>query len=143
MLLSADDLQVDGALDRAVAVMKPHEISEVNDGRARGFSGPPPPELSEPSKPKVEIVGGWLWFERVCQDGENPIAAPEGGLVRTSVHHQVGGYDVRLPRQSGPRPSGCSRTPRAGQACHGCAVGRRQAARTSRVICLGQRVPHS
>lgn len=45
------------------------------------------------------MVSGRLWFERVCQDGENPIAAPEA-VVRTSVHHQVGGYDPRLPHSA-------------------------------------------
>jgi glycosyltransferase involved in cell wall biosynthesis len=99
VLLSADDLLVDGALDRAVSVMERHRNLGLTHGRARGFSGPPPTELSEPGNPKVEIVSGRLWFERVCQDGENPIAAPEA-VVRTSVHHQVGGYDARLPHSA-------------------------------------------
>ena len=99
VLLSADDLLVDGALDRSVSVMERHRNVGLTYGRARGFSGPPPTELSEPGNPKVEIVSGRRWFERVCQDGENAIAAPEA-VVRTSVHHQVGGYDARLPHSA-------------------------------------------
>jgi glycosyltransferase involved in cell wall biosynthesis len=99
VLLSADDLLVDGALERAVSVMEAHPNVGLTYGRTRGFSGPPPTDVGEVVDPRIELTNGRDWFEGVCADGENPIAAPEA-VVRTSVHHHVGGYDPRLPHSA-------------------------------------------
>jgi len=96
VLLSADDLLVDGALERATSVMEEHPDVGLVYGRCTPFRGEPPLELSAAGDSAVELVPGREWFERVCRDGENFIAAPEA-VVRTSLQHQIGGYAEDLP----------------------------------------------
>jgi glycosyltransferase involved in cell wall biosynthesis len=96
VLLSADVLLVQGALERATSVLEAHPEVGLVYGRCTPFRGEPPLELTAAPESTVNVVPGREWFERVCRDGENFIAAPEA-VVRTSLQHEIGGYATDLP----------------------------------------------
>ncbi|HET9828774.1 MAG TPA: glycosyltransferase family A protein [Nocardioidaceae bacterium] len=96
VLLSADDLLVPGALQRATSVLESHPEVGLVYGRCTPFRADPPLDLCAPSDSTVHVLPGREWFELVCRDGENFIAAPEA-VVRTSLQHEIGGYATDLP----------------------------------------------
>jgi hypothetical protein len=99
LLLSADDLLVPGALARAAGVMR----ANPNVGMVYGR-----PMLAGEGRPLPTASGRWHgtdlwrgedWLRLRCRTGHNCISSPEA-VVRTSVQHQVGGYDPRCVHTS-------------------------------------------
>jgi glycosyltransferase involved in cell wall biosynthesis len=97
VLLSADDKLAPGALRRATDFLDEHPgVGFVYGARVR-FSG----DEDEPPRARLtarlqRVFPGHRWLERRFREPVNRIASPEV-VVRTSLHHQVGGYDPRLP----------------------------------------------
>ena len=94
VLLSADDKLTPGALRRATEFLDGHPNVGFVYGKAVRFRGdePPPAQLSC----RLErVFAGRRWLERRFREPVNRIASPEV-VVRTSLQHQVGGYDPRL-----------------------------------------------
>jgi glycosyltransferase involved in cell wall biosynthesis len=96
-LLSADDRATPGALARARDLLDAHPEVGMVYGRALWVEdGAPLP------KPRTKVRGwsvwsGQEWLEHVFRQAENPLTTPEV-VVRTSLQHQVGGYDPLLPK---------------------------------------------
>jgi len=99
VLLSADDKLTAGALGRAVAFMDKHP----NVGFVYGHAVPIRPGRLHPSaRTKAwgsTIWPGHAWATRRFQVADGCMSSPEV-VVRTSVQHQVGRYDSRLPHTS-------------------------------------------
>lgn len=97
MLLSADDRATPGALGRARDLLDAHPEVGFVYGRALWVTdGAPLPE------PRTRVRGwsvwsGKRWLEDRFRQGENCLTSPEV-VVRTALHHQVGGYDPSLPK---------------------------------------------
>lgn len=92
LLLSADDLLVPGALERATRVMRDHPNVGMVYGR---------PLIAREDRPLPEPRGRWRatdvwsgseWIRLRCRTGHSCISSPEA-LVRSSVQREVGGYD--------------------------------------------------
>ncbi|GGO96147.1 glycosyltransferase family 2 protein [Wenjunlia tyrosinilytica] len=95
-LVSADDLLTPGALGRAVRVLEENSGVGFVYGRALRFvSGRPLPSARADGSRAVVVPGG-QWVERVCRAARSPILSPEV-VMRTSLSHEAGGYDPRLP----------------------------------------------
>ena len=99
LLLSADDLLVAGALQRAAMVM----AADPRVGLVYGK-----PLLAREGRPLPEPSGRWRttkvwrgedWIRLRCRSGYNCISSPEA-LARTSVQRAVGGYDPGCPYSS-------------------------------------------
>ena len=96
VLLSADDMLTPGALTRATTVMEAHEEVgfvygrpvHVPDGQAR-------PEQRR-WQGKYSLWSGDEWLRKRFRTGNGCITSPEV-VVRTSLQHRLGGYDVGLP----------------------------------------------
>jgi Glycosyl transferase family 2 len=97
LLLSADDLLTAGALGRAVALMEHHPEVGMVYGHAPAFSGTVP----APRGPmrSWSVWTGRDWLALLCKPGRNPVATP-AAVMRTSLIHELGGYDARLPHTS-------------------------------------------
>ena len=94
VLLSADDKLTPGALRRATEFLDRHPNVGFVYGHAVRFRSdePPPAQLTS----RLErIFAGRRWLERRFREPVNRIASPEV-VVRTSLQHQVGGYDPGL-----------------------------------------------
>lgn len=99
VLLSADDKLTAGALDRAAVFMDEHP----NVGFVYGHAVPIRPRRLHPSA-RTTVWGttiwpGHWWVERRFRVADGCMSSPEV-VVRTSLQHQVGGYDSRLPHTS-------------------------------------------
>jgi len=99
VLLSADDKLTAGALGRAAAFMDEHP----NVGFVYGHAVPIRPERLHPSaRTKAwgsTIWPGHSWATRRFQVADGCMSSPEV-VVRTSLQHEVGRYDSRLPHTS-------------------------------------------
>lgn len=92
VLLSADDLLVPGALDRATAVMAAHPSVGMVYGRPLIWrEGRPMPRPSGRWR-ATDVRPGAQWIRLRCRSGQSCIASPET-VVRNSVQRAVGGYD--------------------------------------------------
>jgi hypothetical protein len=92
VLLSADDLLVPGALQRATDVMSRHPNVGMVYGRSvRATEGR---KLVEPSGRwrATKVWPGSDWIRLRCRSGHNCIASPEA-VVRNTIQQAVGGYD--------------------------------------------------
>ncbi len=98
LLLSADDLLVEGALLRASRLMDANPDVGLVYGRVVRFR-------TDHARPAVElgsadngfaIISGMEWFESLCKEGDNPITSPEV-IVRTRLQKKLGGYRPELP----------------------------------------------
>jgi hypothetical protein len=94
MLLSADDVVTPGALTRSAALLQAHPEVGMVYGFSRRFTDTPPPARA--TLRSWTIWDGPEWVEKVCRTVSNPIYTPEV-LMRTSVMHELVGYDPRLP----------------------------------------------
>lgn len=96
VLISADDKLTPGALRRATDFLDSHPGVGFVYGNAVRFRGdddePPRAELTCRLQ---RVIPGHRWLERRFREPVNRIASPEV-VVRTSLQHQVGGYDPRL-----------------------------------------------
>lgn len=98
VLLSADDALAPGWLDRGVAELERHPKAAFAYGPTRRFSGPLP-KLHVKRKAEVRYSTGREWMGRGCAVAGAYLLSPEV-IVRTSVHHEVGGYLPELPYSS-------------------------------------------
>jgi glycosyltransferase involved in cell wall biosynthesis len=96
-LVSADDRVTPGALARARDLLDAHPEVGMVYGRALWVDdGAPLPKV------RTEVRGwsvwtGQEWLEHLFSQAENPLTTPEV-VVRTSLQHEVGGYDPQLPK---------------------------------------------
>lgn len=97
LLLSADDRVTPGALRRACDLLDAHPEVGFAYGHAL-WTVEGQPEPTPRTTPRGwSVVSGQRWLDHRFRQAENPIICPEV-VVRTSVHHRVGGYDPRLPK---------------------------------------------
>lgn len=94
LLLSADDLLIDGAFERAVAIMDANPDVGLTYGEEVVWFDHLPP-------PKIEPIQAYKWEKRdivseICQSTINSISTPTV-IIRTSVQKAVGGYSLTLP----------------------------------------------
>lgn len=92
--ISADDMLTPGALRRATEFLDKHPNVGFLYGHVVEFRAgePPTPRL----KCRMQrVFPGHRWLERRFKEPVNHIASPEV-VVRTSLQHQVGGYDPAL-----------------------------------------------
>ena len=96
VLLDADDRLTPGALRRAVDFLDAHPRVGFVYGHPLHFRhGSPLPAASSNIRGYSVWPGHW-WLKRRFRDANGCITTPEV-VVRTSVQHQAGGYDPRLP----------------------------------------------
>jgi glycosyltransferase involved in cell wall biosynthesis len=95
LLLSADDMLVPGALQRAVGVLDENPGVVLLYGEHAVFRDTPPETASE-VLPDVRIWEGQEFIEHCCSEVWNPVSAPTA-VVRTSAQKSVGGYIASLP----------------------------------------------
>jgi hypothetical protein len=92
VLISADDLLVPGALQRATTVMEANPRVGMVYGHAPYWHvGSAPPRLKGQWK-GTQVWRGADWIRLRCRSGHNCISSPEV-VVRTAVQRAVGGYD--------------------------------------------------
>jgi len=97
LLMSADDRATPGALRRAADLLDAHPEVGFAFGRSVWFTDG---EALPPARTEVKgwsLHRGTQWLEDRFRQAENPITSPEI-VVRTSLHHRVGGYDPQLPK---------------------------------------------
>jgi glycosyltransferase involved in cell wall biosynthesis len=98
VLLSADDVQAPGWLDRAVGHLEANPRAVLAYGPVLRFPGEVPKVRSwRGSRPVVHA--GRSWISVACARGINGIVCPEA-VVRTSAQLEVGGYRADLPYTS-------------------------------------------
>jgi hypothetical protein len=99
VLISADDVLVPGALQRATTVMEANPGVGMVYGHAPYWHvGSPPPRLRGRWK-GTQVWRGADWIRLRCRSGHNCISSPEV-VVRTSVQRAVGGYDPACTHSS-------------------------------------------
>ncbi|RZS40924.1 glycosyl transferase family 2 [Herbihabitans rhizosphaerae] len=96
VLLSADDALTPGALGRAVALLDAHPEVGFVYGRPVHWDGSEPLPTARTMVTGTTVYKGHSWLRRRFMMGDGCITSPEV-VVRTSLHHQVGGYDPELP----------------------------------------------
>ena len=102
VLISADDVLAPGALSRAADLMDAHpEVGFVYGKVVRFADGEKLPPARTTSCPPTIWPGRW-WLEQRFEEAHTCIFSPEV-VVRTSVQHQVGGYNARPVPHGGPR----------------------------------------
>lgn len=94
LLLSADDLLLPGAIERAAAVMDSNPSIGLTYGKSVVW-------LHNCPRPIVEPVSNWGWTEQdltaeLCRTASNFVPTPTV-IARTSVQKWVGGYRASLP----------------------------------------------
>ena len=95
VLISADDVLAPGALNRAADLMDAHpEVGFVYGKVVRFADGEKLPPARTTSCPPTIWPGRW-WLEQRFEEAHTCIFSPEV-VVRTSVQHQVGGYNANL-----------------------------------------------
>lgn len=94
VLLSADDMLADGALERATALLDRHPTVGFVYGHPPLFEDEPPAAVSEVRS--WSVWSGQDWIGRRAKRGDNVIMSPEV-VIRRSIQHAIGGYDPRLP----------------------------------------------
>jgi len=99
VLLSADDLLLPGALERAATTMEKHpDVGMVYGPTLFAY---PDQALPTPSGRwrGTDVWAGADWIRMRCRTGYNCISSPEV-VVRNSVQRMVGGYDARCLHSS-------------------------------------------
>jgi hypothetical protein len=95
VLLSADDLLVQGALSRAARLMNAHPEVGLVYGRSLFFQTNEALPKARTGEGRWEIWEGREWLERRCRAGHNCISSPEV-VVRTKIQQKLGGYRSEL-----------------------------------------------
>ena len=99
VLISADDRLAPGALRRAADVMDAHpEVGFVYGNAVEFRDGKEAPPARTESRGQVIWPGHW-WLKRRFREARNCVFSPEI-VVRTSLQHQVGGYNPDLHHTS-------------------------------------------
>ena len=96
-LISADDLATPGSLARASQLMDAHPEVGLVFGHALWFQDGAPLPAPRTKVRGWKVWSGQEWLEHLFRQAENPLTTPEV-VVRTSLQHQVGGYDPQLPK---------------------------------------------
>lgn len=92
VLISADDLLVPGALQRATTVMEKNPNVGMVYGRAPyAYVNQPLPDAGGRWR-STQIWRGERWIKLRCRSGYNCISSPEV-VVRSSIQQQAGDYD--------------------------------------------------
>ncbi|MGP7996282.1 MAG: glycosyltransferase family 2 protein [Streptosporangiaceae bacterium] len=95
VLISADDRLAPGALRRAADLMDAHpEVGFVYGHAVEFRDGEEPPPAQASGRSQTIWPGHW-WLGRRFREAQTCIFSPEV-VVRTSLQHQVGGYDPEL-----------------------------------------------
>jgi hypothetical protein len=96
LLLSADDVLTEGALQRAISVLDANPNVGLLYGHAVSWhdNQPRPPVRQIPAG--VSIWRGQDWLRIVCNRGHCVTSTPTA-IVRTSVQQAIGGYRSDLP----------------------------------------------
>jgi glycosyltransferase involved in cell wall biosynthesis len=94
LLLSADDLLVSGALERAVDVLENNPDVVLTHGQCLSWDDQLP-------TPHVAPIQGYTWSRHdllgeMCTTGTNLVPTPTA-IVRTSTQKAIGGYRASLP----------------------------------------------
>jgi glycosyltransferase involved in cell wall biosynthesis len=97
LLLSADDRATPGALARARDLMDAHPEAGMVYGRALWVEDGSPLPSARTTVLGWSVWSGQEWLEHRFRQAENPLTTPEV-VARTSLLHQVGGYDPQLPK---------------------------------------------
>jgi glycosyltransferase involved in cell wall biosynthesis len=98
VLISADDVQAAGWLDRGVALLEANPRAVLAYGPVLRFPGEVPPvRATRGSRPTIHK--GLDFIRTACARGINGIVCPEA-IVRTSAQLEVGGYRPDLPYSS-------------------------------------------
>ena len=95
-LVSADDIVAPGAFSRAATIMG--NAGRVGMVYGRALDAPSDEPLPSPTGRwrGTTVWDGRRWIGQRCRTGTNCISSPEV-VVRTAVHHAVGGYEPGLP----------------------------------------------
>lgn len=96
VLISADDVLVDGALARAVGLMDRHPNVGFVYGHAINWIDDRPLPKARTVPTGIRVWEGHDWVRTVCRLGHNIVTSPEV-VVRTSMQRVVGGYRPDLP----------------------------------------------
>ena len=96
VLISADDLLVDGALARAVSVMERYPNVGLVYGHAINWVDDRPLPRPRQVPMAIRVWEGHDWVRTMCRLGHNLITSPEV-VVRTQLQREVGGYRAELP----------------------------------------------
>ena len=98
LLLSADDLLVEGALLRASRLMDANpDVGLVYGSAVRFRTGHARPAMKHNgADDEYAVISGVEWLENLCREGQNPITSPEA-IVRTRLQKELGGYRQQLP----------------------------------------------
>jgi glycosyltransferase involved in cell wall biosynthesis len=100
VLLSADDLLAPGALHRATTIMDAQPSVGMVYGHAPYFEAndalPMQRQRQQQRRHRVDTWAGSSWITDRCRGGVNVISSPEV-VCRTSIQHEVGGYEATLP----------------------------------------------
>jgi hypothetical protein len=99
VLLSADDKLTPGSLRRATEFLDEHPDVGFAYGHVLIFHQDTPLPAARTRLRGTTIWPGRAWLRHMFKVGDNPIATAEV-VVRTSLQHQVGRYDPRLPHTS-------------------------------------------
>jgi glycosyltransferase involved in cell wall biosynthesis len=97
MLLSADDRATPGALGRARDLLDAHPEVGFVYGHACWVPDGVPLPMARTRSRGWYVWPGQRWLEHCYRQAENPISTPTT-VVRTSFHHEVGGYDAQLSK---------------------------------------------
>ncbi len=97
ILLSADDRATPGALARARDLLDAHPEVGMVYGRALWVEDGAALPTARTRVRGWSVWSGQEWLEHRFRQAENPITSPEL-VVRTSLHHRVGGFDPQLPK---------------------------------------------
>jgi GT2 family glycosyltransferase len=96
VLLSADDRLAPGALARAAELLDAHPNVGFAYGHPIRFADGTSPPAARARVRGWSVWPGHWWLERRFRESVSCVTSPEV-MVRTSLQHQVGGYDPRLP----------------------------------------------
>jgi hypothetical protein len=98
LLLSADDLLVPRAFERAIDVLDSNDTIAFAHGRAIriGPEGVTAEKQLRQDTGSSYVVSGNATIEKFCKVGGNLVETPTA-IVRTSTQHRVGGYRGDLP----------------------------------------------
>ena len=102
VLISADDRLAPGALRRAADLMDAHPEVGFVYGHAVEFRDGEKLSAARTRCRSQTIWPGHRWLERRFREARNCIFSPEV-VVRTSLQHQLGGYDPEPVPHGGPR----------------------------------------
>lgn len=97
MLLSADDRLTPGALRRARDMLDAHPGVGFVHGRPLWFTEGAPLPAARTKVRGWTVWRGQRWLEHCFRQAEN-LVGYSTGVVRTSLHKRVGGYDPQLPK---------------------------------------------